>query len=171
MNTQNEKCIVNVTYTEAWSFTDSEGKAAVILEEAKKYEKEAAELCERHATNYPDNADYWKRQAERHRAAKFEIMSGEEFTKRQREKLLAGEPLEVTAEDWHYSLNVLPPENWVQVDGVDEFCMSERLTAYYTTQYAHDLRSGKYYCKTVDMYDPKTWIHNYLRKENKNGSD
>lgn len=95
----------------------------------------------------------------------------EEFTKRQREKLLAGEPKEVTAEDWHDALDILPPVNWVQVDGVDEFCMSERLTAYYTTQYAHDLRSGKYYCKTVDMLDPKTWIHNYLRKENKNGSD
>lgn len=72
----------------------------------------------------------------------------------------------MTAEDWHDALDILPPVNWVQVDGVDEFYMSERLTAYYTTQYAHDLRFGKYYCKTVDMLDPKTWIHNYLRKEN-----
>ena len=31
MKDQNEKWIVNVTYTEAWNFTDSEEKAAAIL--------------------------------------------------------------------------------------------------------------------------------------------
>lgn len=167
MNTQNEKWIVNVTYTEAWSFTESEEEAATILKEAIRCEMEAAGLCERHANNYPENADYWNREAERHRAAKFEIMSYEEFTRRQREKYLAGEPIEVTAEERDDALNILPPVNWVQVDGVDEFCMSECLTACYTTQYAYDLRTGKYYCKTVDMFDSSTWIHNYLRKEPK----
>lgn len=163
-NTMNtEKWIINTTTCTAYSFTDTDEKATAKLLEATQYEKESAELCERHAKNYPERAEYWQKQAEAHRAAKFEIMSYEEFQKREREKLLAGDPIEETAEEYNYALDVLPPVHWVTIDGVSEFCMSERYTGTYTTQHAHDKRTNKYYCKTVDMCDKSTWIHNYIR--------
>lgn len=168
MNTNsnnNEKWIINVTNVTAWNFTESDEEASRILESAIQYEKESAELCDRHAADYPERADYWRIQAEKHRTAKFEIMSFDKFRAMQREKLLAGEPIEVTAEAWNDALDVLPPAKWTTVDGVEEFCMSERYTASYTTQYAHDHTTGKYFSKMVDMLDPSTWIHNYLRKQ------
>lgn len=44
-------------------------------------------------------------------------------------------------------LEVLPPENWVTINNVNEFCMSEHYTGLYTNQYAHDKNTNKYYCK------------------------
>ena len=162
MNT--EKWIVNTHTLTAWNFTKSEEEALAILERAIQYEKECAERCESHAINHPDSSEYWKKQAEQHRAAKFEIMTYTEFQNRQREKLLAGDPQEITEDEYYEALDVLPPEKWVTIDGVSEFCMSEHYTANYTSQYAKDTRTNKFYCKTVDIFDSSTWIHNYLRK-------
>ncbi len=158
-----EKWIINITTCTAWGYTDTDEKATAKLREAEQYEKDSAELCESNATNYPSMSEYFKKQAEQHRAAKFEIMSFEEYQRRQREKLLAGDPIEETAEEYNNALDILPPAHWVTIDGVTEFCMSERYTGTYTTQHAHDLRTDKYYCKTVDMCDKSTWIHNYIR--------
>lgn len=160
-----EKWIINTATLTAWNFTTSEEEAAAIMQRAIEHEAEWAERCESIAANRPEEADYWHRQAAQHRAAKFEIMTYEEFQRRQREKLLAGSPIEITAEEYQHSLEILPPEKWVTVDGVSEFCMCEHLTATYTTQCAHDLKTDKYYCKTVDSIDPTTWIHNFIRKE------
>ena len=52
---------------------------------------------------------------------------------------------------------------WCTVEGVEMFCMSEMWTGTYTTQYAHDHRTGKYYSKMVDVTDRDTWINTYLR--------
>jgi hypothetical protein len=163
MKTTTEKWIINTTTCTAWSYTDTDEKAAAKMAEAIQYERECAERCEMHAANRPEDGDYWSKQAAQHRAAKFEIMSFEEFQKRQRAKLLAGDPIEETAEEYNDALDILPPTHWVQIDGISEFCMCEMLTGSYTTQHAHDLRTDKYYCKTVDVLDKSTWIHNYIR--------
>lgn len=163
MNT--EKWIINTATLTAWNFTTSEEEAAEIMKRAVQHEADCAESCTRHAAEYPENADYWNKQAEQHRAAKFEVMTYEEFQRRQRAKLLAGDPIEITAEEYQHALEVLPPEQWVTIDGVTEFCMCEHITATYTTQCAKDCRNNKYYCKTVDSVDPSTWIHNFLKKE------
>ena len=52
----------------------------------------------------------------------------------------------------------------IGVNGVEMFCMSEMYSDTYTTQYAYDHRTGKYYCKMVDSEDTSTWIHTLLRK-------
>lgn len=159
----NEKWIINVTNCTAYSYADTDEKAAEKLNEAIQYAKEYAELCEKNAANYPTLAEMYERHAAEYRAARYEIMSFEEFQKREREKLITGEPIEETAEEYNDALCVLPPVMWVTIDEVTEFCMSERLTGSYTTQHAHDSRTDKYYCKTVDMLDKSTWIHNYIR--------
>ena len=163
MKTTTEKWIINVTNCTAWSYADTDEKAAEKLSEAIQYAKESAELCERNAVDYPTLAEMYERHAAEYKAARYEIMTFEEFQKRQRAKLIAGDPIEETAEEYNDALDILPPTHWVQIDGVSEFCMCEMLTGSYTTQHAHDLRTDKYYCKTVDVLDKSTWIHNYIR--------
>ena len=51
--------------------------------------------------------------------------------------------------------------NWVTINNVNEFCMSEMLSGVYTNQYAR--YNGKYYTKIVDAYDKTTWLHNFLK--------
>ena len=67
-------------------------------------------------------------------------------------------------QEYEDALNVLPPLYWCTVNGVEMFCMSEMYSDTYTTQYAYDHRTGKYYCKMVDSEDTSTWIHTLLRK-------
>lgn len=80
-------------------------------------------------------------------------------------KAILAKPIhEITKEQYHDALNLLPPVNWYRVGDFEMFCMSERITGSYTTQYAHDTLTGKYYLKTVDMDDPSTWIHNFFEE-------
>ena len=61
---------------------------------------------------------------------------------------------EVTEEDWCYSLEVLPPEKWETVRGVDIFRMCEYLTGNITAHFAK-LR-GKFFtrnCSTSETYE------------------
>jgi hypothetical protein len=60
---------------------------------------------------------------------------------------------EITEEDWHEKLEVLPPEKWETVCGVDIFRMCEYLTGDITAHYAK-LR-GKFFtrnCSTSETY-------------------
>jgi hypothetical protein len=60
---------------------------------------------------------------------------------------------EITEEDWYDALEVLPPEKWETVRGVNIFRMSEYLAGNITAHYAK-LR-GKYFtrnCSTSETY-------------------
>jgi len=61
---------------------------------------------------------------------------------------------EITENDWHDALEVLPPEKWETVRGVNLFRMCEYLTGNITAHYAK-LR-GKYFtrnCSTSETYE------------------
>ena len=80
--------------------------------------------------------------------AGFQVMETDKFQKIERERILSGKLKRVTEQEYEDALNVLPP-----------------MYSYtYTTQYAYDHRTGKYYCKMVDSEDASTWIHTLLRK-------
>lgn len=96
--------------------------------------------------------------------AGFQVMETDKFQKIERERILSGKLKQVTEHEYEDAFDVLPPLYWCTVNGVEMFCMSERYLGTYTTQYAHDHRTGKYYCKMVDSEDTSTWIHKLLRK-------
>lgn len=96
--------------------------------------------------------------------AGFQVMETNKFQKIERERILSDKLKQVTEREYEDALNVLPPLNWCNIDGVEMFCMSERYIGTYTTQYAHNYRTGKYYCKMVDCMDKSTWIHHLLRE-------
>ena len=61
---------------------------------------------------------------------------------------------EITEDDWYDALEVLPPEKWETVRGVNLFRISEYLTGNITAHYAK-LR-GKYFtrnCSTSETYE------------------
>lgn len=110
---------------------------------------------------------YWKEQItayEKKIQAGCQVIFFETFKKMQKEKLLSDKLTEITAEKFEDAFDVLPPLCWCTIDDVEMFCMSEMYSDTYTTQYAHDHRTGKYYCKMVDSADKSTWIHKLLRK-------
>ena len=106
----------------------------------------------------PDGTEYWLNQLEVEDKTEYKVMSWDEFEQAQKTAILSMPLREITAEEWEEMLNVLPPKAWVTYNGVEMFCMSEFYTGSFTTQYAYDHRSGKYYSKLVDYCDRKTWI-------------
>lgn len=113
-------------------------------------------------TKHPESADYWKSCLERERNSKFEIVSWEEYHRREREAILSHPMSEITEEQFNDAMNALPPLRWVNKGGIEMFCCREMWTGTYSTQYAHDHKSGKYYSKMVDVCDPSTWIDKIL---------
>lgn len=118
------------------------------------------------ATQYDD--PYWQQrvtEVAKQVESGCKYMEYSEFQKIQREKLLSGELKEVSKEEYDNALNVLPPEYYVERNGIIMFCMSERYTETYTAQYAYDRKEKKYYVKTVDMMDSSTWIDEILKEK------
>lgn len=139
-------------------------------EEAKQkaynYYNQHAEDCGIFADTDARDPDYWRAQAEAHANKRdtIQVVSFDDFMKIERAILLAGEPEETTEEQFEEMLDVLPPAAWCTIDGVEMFCMSEMYTGSYTTQYAHDRETNKFYCKMVDILDRTTWINNFLKR-------
>lgn len=77
------------------------------------------------------------------------------YQQKERERFLTG-PQEITEDDYHEMLNVLPPENWTHSEGFEHFRMCEYTSGSITNQYAH--RNGKYITKPIDVCDKSTWI-------------
>lgn len=125
--------------------------------------QEAIEV-EEYAVKYPKNAEYWKARANEYRreSESAKIVTWEEFQKIQRDFFISEKPVEVSEEDYYEHLDVLPPIHYISRNGFTMFCMSEMYTGTYTTQYARDNKTGKYYCLTVDVTDPETWIYNRI---------
>ena len=126
----------------------------------KKKVQDYARLCKER-----EGDDYWKDQlatAKKKAKAGYVVMSFEELDKHKRHILLTKPVTESTKEQFEYALNVLPPLYYTERSGVIMFCMREMYTATFTTQYAYDRHTDKYYCKMVDCTDTTTWINNYL---------
>lgn len=125
--------------------------------------QEAIEV-EEYAVKYPKSAEYWKARAAAYRkeSESAKIVTYEEFRKIQRDFFISEKPVEVSEEDYYEHLDVLPPLHYISRNGFTMFCMSEMTTGTYTAQYARDDKTGKYYCLTVDVTDPETWIYNRI---------
>jgi hypothetical protein len=85
-----------------------------------------------------------------------EAMSYEDFKAMQKRHFLADPLKEISAADWHYFLEVLPPKRWEHKDGVERFLMSEFTCATFTLQLAR--WGNRYFSRTVDAFDRSTWI-------------
>ena len=125
------------------------------------------ELYASHHKNFPtiqpDGSEYWENQYKAEEEREYKVMSFDDFQALEKKMIIDMPMTEITAERFNEMLNVLPPKAWTTHDGVEMFCMSEFYTGTYTTQCAHDHRTGKYYEKLVDITDRNTWIVEYLR--------
>ena len=116
------------------------------------------------AAAHHDN-EYWQDQLRTAQQEEYSVIPYAEFENFEREAILRLPLQEITEEQYNDMLDILPPLSWVTLDDVTEYCMSEFYTSHYTTQYAKDLRTGKYYTKIVDYCDRSTWIHEILKTE------
>lgn len=154
-------CVVNTHEMRVWTICTPE-TAAQELENAERYAAAELERMEELNRRYPDHPIFGPMLANA-RNARYSLMSFDEFLAMEREKLLGGAPKEIDGETYNDQLNVLPPLKWCTIDGIEMFCMSEMYTGSYTTQYAYDRKTGKYWSKMVDALDPETWIHKALK--------
>lgn len=107
--------------------------------------------------------EYWAERIEKLSQTKMSVMTVSEFREKERSAYLSIPMREISAEEFDYFLNILPPAKWETRSGVEEFCMSEMLSGPFTSQYA---RAGdKYYTKYVDITDENTWIDQTLKNE------
>ncbi len=135
------------------------------IEQAKDFYSRDLQVCKNHLINYPNMADHWEREIKRLTAilaAGFEVVTWEEYQKREAEKLLSKTATECTAEEYNRQLNILPPLNYINMGTYTIFHLSEALSMTYYTQYIHIHGTNKYYCATTDLYDRTTWIDKLL---------
>lgn len=154
-----ELCVVDAYTTRIWTFTTAENAGADIAQ-AKADAAEHLPFWENLAARSGDPHD--KKVAESYRCADYRIMTFGDFLKLERDKILSGPMEEITAERFDEMLDVLPPLAWTRHNNVEMFCMREFFTGSYTSQYAHDHSTGKYYTKLVDYHDRSTWIDKIL---------
>lgn len=158
-----DKVIVEMETLTIYDFVYENEAEAVALQRAKKYySKQVAEYEELYMK---DNSDYWEftlKQARKKLAAGCKIMSYEQFKSEEKNKLLSDNPKEIDQEEYESMLNILPPLFLTKINGIEMFCMIEMYSSTYTTQYAHDMTTNKYYSKMVDCKDKSTWLNHYL---------
>lgn len=109
--------------------------------------------------------DGFKSSLKEYKNAVYKVMTFDEFLVLQKKYYCNELPVEIKKEEYYSQMDVLPPILNCNVNNVYMFCMSEFLTSTFTSQYARiKLSDGnyKYYTKTVDVTDKKTWIYNYL---------
>ena len=152
---------INGGFTNVYDFCTPE-TAIKVIEKATKNAKETVETYNNHIINYPDRADYWKMCQSKYINAKYEMMTFDDFLKKQKEILTSGPVKEVTKEDFYDAFNCLPPLKWCNAGNCEMFCMREMYIGTYTNQYAYSLVTGKYYTAMVDITDRNTWIYNRL---------
>lgn len=152
---------VNGGYANVYDFCTPE-TAEEIIEKATEQARKTVETYNSHIVNYPDCADYWKTCKKQYETAKYEMMTFDEFLKRQKKVMLSGKITEVTKEEFDEVFNALPPLNFCTRNNIEMFCISEMYTETYTTQYAFNLVDGKCYKAMVDVTDPETWINKRL---------
>lgn len=161
---KNELCVVNTTQMQIWTFTTEEN-ADYDLNRAIKQNEEDNQRYRQYAEEQPE-VETWQNGIKRTETAKYEVMTLAEFDVQERNMLLGGSLEEIDSDTYSEMLDILPPICWCTIDGVEMFCMCEMYTGSYTSQYAHDLKTGKYYTKMVDVRDKNTWINKLLYADN-----
>lgn len=162
MITDKTLCVVETSFMHIFDFCIDRTPEEV-MEKAVQSKMRDLNIYSSHMCHYPDRFDYWKSCFNRVEKYSYKVMTYAEFKAAERRKLLAGEPNEISEEHFYEQFNVLPPLRWCTFNNVEMFCMSEMWTGTYTTQYAHDLLTNKFYAKMVDCCDRDTWIDKYLR--------
>ncbi len=157
-----ELCVVDISNMWVYSFSNSMEGAKEKLEDALQRQKEDIETWGRHCNTYPD-VDKFKSYLTQAQNKNYKIMTYNEYSQLERKHYLDRPLKEITEDEFHDMLNVLPPLKWCTRDNIEMFCMSEMQTGYYTSQYLHDRRNNKYYTKIVDITDQSTWGNNFLQ--------
>jgi len=157
-----ELVVADVKQNTVFNFVPEGQDGTEILFRANEYTQRNIKAYQSHIVNYPNNKEYWESCLKREYDTTWEIMTFEEYQKRQKENLLAAPMREITAEKFEEMLDILPPIKWCTINGVEMFCISEMYTGTYTDQYAHDKKTNKYYTKLVDCLDKSTWINKIL---------
>ena len=137
------------------------GQEEESIKRAQQFYKDEIALLEKNLITAPNMADDWNRGIKRAKetlSQGFEAVTFDEYFEREKKRVVTGEIHEITAEEYDYALNVLPPLNYTHGEGFAFFFMSERWTLSFTNQYYYDRENGKYYSKMVDLYDKSTWI-------------
>lgn len=156
--TDNIFCVADTTNCTVYDFAETLEQAETVLEKANTRTLESIATWEHHIKYYPDTSRFVSH-LEHEKSKSWAIMTYGEYLAFERKNLLSEPMREVTEETFNDQLNALPPLRWCTIDGVEMFCMSEMFTGCYTSQYAHDKRTGKFYSKLVDITDRSTWVN------------
>jgi hypothetical protein len=132
-----------------------------ILNAAIENNKKDIETWKNHCKNYPDT-EIFKNYLSEAQKKQYKVMTYDEFLQMERKHYLDMPLTEITEETFHEMLNVLPPVKWCTRHNIEMFCMSERLTGTFTSQYMYNLVTGKYYHKIVDILDDSTWGYHLI---------
>jgi len=147
---------VDVTTMTVYDYLCSDESHAELLKRAENDKAKDIATWESHCKNYPNNPTF-ERNLEKAKQKSYQVMTYNDYHAAKRNFYISQPLEEITAEQFDDMLNILPPNHWMTLRGVEMFCMSEMLTLTYTNQYA---RVGdKYYTKVVDTRDRSTWIH------------
>lgn len=152
---------VNGNFTNVYGFCTLE-TAQEIIDKATNRANENVKTYNSHIVNFPEQADYWNTCKKQYEHAKYEMMTYDEYLKRQKEVILSNKITEITKEEFDEALNVLPPLKFCTRGNIEMFCIREMYTGTYTTQYAYNLVNEKCYSAIVDVTDETTWINHRL---------
>lgn len=156
-----ELCVVDINSMSLYSFINSNEAAQEKLKDAIERKEKDIKSWESHVEKYSNN-EHFINYLEQAKNKEYKIMTYEEYLELEKSHYLNKPITEVTEEDFHDMLNVLPPLKWHTRNNIEMFCMSEFLTGSFTSQYLHDRNTNKYYHKTVDITDQATWGYNFI---------
>ena len=161
-NNNSEICVVDVEHISLYSYSNSIEGAEEKLQKALDQQAKDIETWTGHIEKYPDT-DKFNNYLTEAQNKKYEIMTFNEFLELQRNYYLNKPLTEITEDEFHEMLNVLPPIKWCTKNNIEMFCISEMTTGSFTSQYLHDRANNKFYHKTVDILDQTTWGHNFIQ--------
>ena len=161
-NNNIELCIADINHMSIYSFSNSIEGAKEKLQQALDQQIKSINTWSGHCEKYPDTESF-KNYLTEAQNKKYEIMTYKEYEQLEKDYYLNKPLTEITEDEFHEMLNVLPPLKWCTKNNIEMFCMSEMLTGSFTSQYLHDRDNNKFYHKTVDILDSTTWGYNFIQ--------
>lgn len=153
-----EMLIVSKVHNELFTTCKKEDVPAEI-DRAQVFYAEDLLTVSKHKVNYPKDAEYWQRRIDEYAkkiAGGFEAVTWEEYEKREREKWLSKELIEITEKEYEDMLSFAVS---IHDDGRFQYYNNrERTSDSFTGQYCYDRKTKKFYFATVDSCDRSTWI-------------
>ena len=113
-------CAVDISSLTVFNFLKEGETEEELLERANNYRKENIERWTQLVQEYPDRESF-KRYLQKALDSEYQIMSFDEFLKRQRRYYLSLPLREITKEKFEEMFSVLPPLYWCEIDGVEMF--------------------------------------------------